>query len=513
MSLPVYPQSAGAIRSDEVFTSLVCLDTLRPTHPSPHFTSGSQSLTQHLVVPPHLGFYTTQICVSPSSPQRANMPQTADPIAQGEDVNNWLRGMTDCLTPKTFELGADIDKLEVKVQDQLRAPNEREQETTGQVKKLQATLATAQRDQQQANAAQKDLVNRLQYATLKAKKGDTSLSPPLLSRTDSHVQELASNERSEGPQPKTSPAFATEFYFVSKITDPIQADLRAAHGMTIKDHNKLSNNISKFNLNSKESHNIQAHLQDIDFHLEMRSQVTDRDRSSPQVQNFLDGQPKTKQGRQETPQAYYNRLRQAYFGAHNKPDLEEDVNFKSLFIKNLHPGVSRHLGIMACPRSMTIQQLHDLTQKAYNKQKMASKKGNKTAALLNSVTKDSSLALDDTQWHHDTRVLHQEHRERDPYVHDSYQPSRCKKPWGKPHFSEIPIERIYWKPNWMCKASRPAHPRTTCLGKQRQNPHQHYSDKHGTESSQEQACSPSQDMKQVMKELKEFLENQLNTND
>ncbi|RXN09927.1 coiled-coil domain-containing protein 102B-like [Labeo rohita] len=205
--------------SDEVFTSLVCLDTLRPTHPSPHFTSGSQSLTQHLVVPPHIGFYTPQICVSPSSPQRANMPQTADPIAQGEDVNTWLRGMTESLTPKTCELllfliiililrrllthdssqnnnheelvkitsslsyaftaqlhlsdkhithlqeeltraQSRIDKLEVKVQDQLKAPNEREQETMEQVKKLQAALGAAQCDQQQANAAQKDLNGR-----------------------------------------------------------------------------------------------------------------------------------------------------------------------------------------------------------------------------------------------------------------------------------------------------------------------------------------------------------------
>ncbi|KAI2642459.1 Nucleoprotein TPR [Labeo rohita] len=659
----------AATRSDEVFTSLVCLDTLRPTHPSPHFTSGSQSLTQHLVVPPHIGFYTPQICVSPSSPQRANMPQTADPIAQGEDVNTWLRGMTESLTPKTCELllfliiililrrllthdssqnnnheelvkitsslsyaftaqlhlsdkhithlqeeltraQSRIDKLEVKVQDQLKAPNEREQETMEQVKKLQAALGAAQCDQQQANAAQKDLVNRLQYAeqllekarkNIRDKNAEISAledhlerygteidnltqhlddandelcmvrkelkqayelkqeprrekhpsASQLLSRTDSHVQELASNERSEGPQPKTSPAFATELFPVTERTDPIQADLQAAHGMTIKDLSKLSNNISKFNPNSKESHDIQAHLQDIDFHLEMRPHVTDRDRlyllratSSPEVRNFLDRQPshtksnyqllrevlikeftdpeseyglltalETKQGRQETPQAYYNRLRQAYFGAHSKPDLEEDVNFKSLFLRNLHPGVSRHLGVMACPHSMTIQQLRDLTQKAYNKQKMASKKGNKTSTLLNSVTKDSSLALDDTQWHHNTRVLHQEHRERDPYFHDSYQPSRCEKPWDKPRFSEIPKERINWKPNWMYKANQTARPRTTGVGKQRQNPPQHHSNIHGAKYPQEQHSLLSEDMEQVMKELKEFLENQLDTND
>ncbi len=126
------------------------------------------------------------------------MQQTADPFAQGEDVNTWLRGTTDSLTPKTFELllfviiililrrfltqdssqnndheelvkitsslsyafttqlklndkhvtylqedltraQRRIDKLEVKVQDQLKAPNEREQETTEQVKELQGS--------------------------------------------------------------------------------------------------------------------------------------------------------------------------------------------------------------------------------------------------------------------------------------------------------------------------------------------------------------------------------------
>ncbi|KAL0148745.1 hypothetical protein M9458_055923, partial [Cirrhinus mrigala] len=515
-----------------------------------------------------------------------NMPQTADPIAQGKDVNTWLRGMTESLTPKTCELllfliiililkrllthdssqnnnheelvkitsslsyaftaqlhlsdkhithlqeeltraQRRIDKLEVKVQDQFKAPSEREQETTEQVKKLLAALAAAQRDQQQANAAQKDLVNRLQYAEQlleKAKKDikdkNAAISAledhlerysteidnltqhlddannelcmvrkelkhvsklkqeprrekhpsasPLLSKTEFHVQELESNERSEGPQLKTSPAFVTELFPVTERRDPTQADFQAAHGMSIKDLNKLSNNISKFNPNSKEGHDIQAHLQDVDFHLEMRPHVTDRDRyllRATSSSEFTD--PESEYGlltALEIKQAYYNRLRQAYFGAHNKPDIEEDVNFKSLFLRNLHPGVSRHLGVMA------IQQLCDLTQKAYNKQKMASKKGNKTSTLLNSVTKDSSFALEDTQWHHDTRVLHQEHRERDPHFHNSYQPSRCEKPWDKPRFSEIPKEKINRKPNWTCKANRPACP--TRVGKQRQNPPQ-----------------------------------------
>ena len=596
------------------------------------------------------------------------MPQTADPITHGEDVNTWLRGMTDSLTPKTFELllfliiililrrfltqdssqnnnheelvkitstlsyafttqlklsdkhithlqeeltraQRRIDKLEVKVQDQLKAPNEREQETTEQVKKLQAALAAAQLDQQHATAAQRDLVNRLQYAeqllektkndirdknseisalkdhleryrtetdNLTQQLDDTNdelymvrkelqyaykqkqeprkekhlLASSLLSRAESHVQELAYDERSEGPQPKTSPAFATQPFPANESKPPVQ-DLRAAHGMTIKDLNKLSENISRFNPNSTEGHDIQAYLQDIEFHLEMRPHVTDRDRlyilratSSPEVRNFLDRQPsqtksnyqrlrevlikeftdpesehglltalETKQGRQETPQAYYNRLRQAYFGAHNKPDLEEDVNFKSLFLKNLHPGVSHHLGVMACPHSMTIQQLRDLTQKAYNKQKMASKKGNKTSTLLNSVNKDSSLALDDTQWHHNTRVFHQEHRERDTHVHNRFQPNRWKNPWDQPRFSRNQKDKNNWKPNQTSKGNHLTHPRASHVGKRQRNPPQHHSDMHSAEYSQEHESLPSEDMEQVMRQLKEFLQDQFHTYD
>ncbi len=201
-----------------------------------------------------------------------------------------------------------IDKLEVKVQDQLKAPNESEQETTEQVKELQAPLTAAQLDQQHAKAAQKDLENRLQYANQLLEKAKHDISnknaeisalkdhleryrikmdnltqqldntndqlymvrrglkhayeqkqepkrekqhsaSPLLSRAESHVQELIYSERSEGPQPKTSPAFATELFPVNERKPPIQADLGAAPGMTIKDLDKLSKNVSKFNPN------------------------------------------------------------------------------------------------------------------------------------------------------------------------------------------------------------------------------------------------------------------------
>ncbi len=64
----------------------------------------------------------------------------------------------------------------MKVQDQLKAPNESEQETTEQVKELQAALTAAQLDQQHAKAAQKDLVNRLQYANQLLEKAKHNIS-------------------------------------------------------------------------------------------------------------------------------------------------------------------------------------------------------------------------------------------------------------------------------------------------------------------------------------------------
>ncbi len=189
------------------------------------------------------------------------------------------------------------------------------------------------------------------------------------------------------------------------------------------------------------------------------------------------------------------------------------MNFKILFLGNLHPGVGHHLGVMVCPRSMTIQQLRDLTQKAYNKQKMASKKGNKTSTLLNSVNKDSSLALDDTQMHHNFRVLHQEHRERDPHVHESYQPNFWKNPWDQPRFSRNAKDSNNWKPNQTSKGNRLTHPRASRRVKRQRNPPQHYSDMHSAEYDPEPYSLPSEDMEQVMSQLNEFLQDKLNTDD
>ncbi len=73
--------------------------------------------------------------------------------------------------------------------------------------------------------------------------------------------------------------------------------------------------------------------------------------------------------------------------------MEDELNFRTLFLRNLHHGISHHLGVLAYPRTMNTQQLRDLVQKAYGKQNMASEKSAKTPAVLDFNTQHHELAL------------------------------------------------------------------------------------------------------------------------
>ncbi|KAI2642433.1 ABC transporter D family member 1 [Labeo rohita] len=186
-------------------------------------------------------------------------------------------------------------------------------------------------------------------------------------------------------------------------TELIQTNPEVTHEVTLKELIRMARNIPAFTPELAGDHDIHAYMRVIDFFLQSWKCVNLQDRryllwitSSPEVQRFLARQPghiqsdyqqlrqaiikefsdpesehgltaalATKQRRYETSHVYYHRLRRAYFGARNEPGMEEDTSFKSLFLRNLHPIVIHHLGILACPHSMSIQQLRDLTHKAF----------------------------------------------------------------------------------------------------------------------------------------------------
>ncbi len=297
---------------------------------------------------------------------------------------------------------------------------------------------------------------------------------PLPSRTKSPVPGLTREHKTEGVVLKQSPVPSEELYITTEPEESAAASRRSSHSLDLKDLDKLARNVGKFNPSVPNSQTVQAYLQDIDFHLEMRPNVTDKDKlyllrttSSPEVRSFLDRQPvntktdyqrlrkalikefadpesdqglvaalETRQGRHDTPQAYYSRLRQAYFGTRNDSDMEDELNFKTLFLRNLHPGISHHLGVLACPRTMNTQQLRDLVQKAYYKQKMASEKSAKTPAVLDFNTQHHELALEGTQRQDSAKPPHREwnalpsNRERDS--HADTRPEQRYDRWDEP---------------------------------------------------------------------------------
>ncbi len=98
------------------------------------------------------------------------------------------------------------------------------------------------------------------------------------------------------------------------------------HGLDLKDLDKLARNIGKFNPSLPNSQNVHAYLQDIDFHLEMRPNVTDKDKlyllrttSSPEVRSFLDRQP-------VNTKTYYQRLQKALIKEFADPEFRSRLS-------------------------------------------------------------------------------------------------------------------------------------------------------------------------------------------
>ncbi len=121
---------------------------------------------------------------------------------------------------------------------------------------------------------------------------------PLPSRTKSPVPGLTREHKTDGVVLKQSPAPSEELYITTEPEESAAASRRSSHGLDLKDLDKLARNVGKFSPSVPNSQKVQAYLQDIDFHLEMRPNVTDKDKldllrttSSTEVRSFLDRQP------------------------------------------------------------------------------------------------------------------------------------------------------------------------------------------------------------------------------
>uniref|UniRef100_A0AAV2J8P1 Uncharacterized protein n=1 Tax=Knipowitschia caucasica TaxID=637954 RepID=A0AAV2J8P1_KNICA len=149
-------------------------------------------------------------------------------------------------------------------------------------------------------------------------------------------------------------------------------------GPTNRDFDLIARHINRFEPQPGNLADPQSYLRDIDFYSKRLLNASLEDKvflikltSNREVNNFIDRQsPATRrnydnlcqalldeysdfgtsgtltaaltvrQACNEPSDAYYHRLRQAYFGNQNYQNMEEDKHFKALFIQNLHPSLS-----------------------------------------------------------------------------------------------------------------------------------------------------------------------------
>ncbi|KAK9980986.1 hypothetical protein ABG768_000560 [Culter alburnus] len=355
--------------------------------------------------------------------------------------------------------------------------------------------------------------------------GDShAMQLPLAPGPKSPSQESLVREGGESPLPKTFSIH--EPWSGAKGWEPPQKSRDTSYGMAPKELDKLAKNIPTFTPNPAGGVDVHAYLQDIDFLLQNVANVSAWDKlyllritSSRDVRSFLDRQPEAvksdyqllrqalikefsdpesdqgllaamdlKQGRLETPQAYYNRIRKAYFGAHNEPGMEEDFNFKTLFLRNLHPAVSHHLGVLACPRSMSIQQLRDLAHKAYSKQRAISEKTVKNPTIYPVSDHCPELALEGAHTQHSDRPL----TTRAPIPSTR----RSERFWDKPHPSSNQRGGATWETSRRPRNGRPSSARASSPNRQRQN----------SEPSQEPSNAVMSESAEILKVLKELIQ-------
>lgn len=364
-------------------------------------------------------------------------------------------------------------------------------------------------------------------------------------------QEPRAEKGGVSPWLKTSPASFQEYLSATEGGEPFQRTHATKPCTAPRELDKLARNIPTFNPDPAGGHDVHAYLQDIDFHLQTVANVTALDKlyllritSRRDVHRILDRQPETvkvdyqqlrktlilefsdpdsdhgllnamdlKQGRLENPQTFYSQLRKAYFGARNEPGMQQDVNFKTLFLRNLHASWSFHLGVSACPCSMSTQESWDLAHKAYTKQKTISEKTVKNPTIYSVSEHCSELTLEGAPQHHSHRPFYRESR---PFqasrgqrgrggARPRQQNDRSGGSWDRPRPSHNQKGEGTWEASRRLRNSRPTASRTPSPGSREGEHSQRDAWKLKAEPTSNKESAATSEAAELLNVLKEFL--------
>ncbi len=170
---------------------------------------------------------------------------------------------------------------------------------------------------------------------------------------------------------------------------------------------------------------------------------------------------------------------------------------------------------------MNTQQLRDLVQKAYYKQKMASEKSTKTPAVLDFNTQHHELALEGTQRQDSAKPPHRKWNappsNRERYSHADTRPKQRYDRWDGPRGRQRSPGRHWDKSgdrSWNqpssygnSKGKRQTHPGAVSPRNRRKKSPRFQADRVQTESTQEQETPPHFDSQKLMEMMvKEFFQ-------
>ncbi|KAK2827460.1 hypothetical protein Q7C36_018386 [Tachysurus vachellii] len=450
------------------------------------------------------------------------MSRPSSPEAHWDQLETWLNAMTGTLLPETavdlqhlsreqldHNLSAvmshnpaqdyshkELAKIRELLTYNLIAQTKTEEKKNSRLQQESLSFQIQAEEARRNLAQAHDQLDRIQAET-QSQREQTHLKEEL----DTTRRELKHAYRLQRDPEKEMPN--VEFPLTSGLIPPKQES--TFQELFNFSRNPAFQNIPTFMPDPAGGNDIHAYLQDIDFHLQTVANVTTRDQlyllritSSREVRSFLDRQPdKIKEDYQQLQEALIKEFSdpESDKDSRNEPGMEEDFNFKTLFLRNLHPAVSHHLGVLACAREMSIQQLRDLAQRAYTKQRNVPEKNVKGAAIYSVSEQCSELALEGTQQRYHDKPVQQVSRHfpinREPQGHGGtrpkYQAGYPGRSWDRPRPPRNLKDGATWEgPNWP-KGNWHSPTQTSGFDWKQQKPSQHAPNKlkHGPPITQD----------------------------
>uniref|UniRef100_A0AAV2KYM3 Uncharacterized protein n=1 Tax=Knipowitschia caucasica TaxID=637954 RepID=A0AAV2KYM3_KNICA len=244
-------------------------------------------------------------------------------------------------------------------------------------------------------------------------------------------------------------------------------------GPSDRDFDRIARHITRFDPRPGMPTNTRSYLRVVDFHADRIPHASQDDKiylirltSNGEVNDFIERQPRAikhdynelckailaeysdygasgtltaamavKQAHNELAECYYHRLRQAFFGNRNYEGMEEDTNFRALYLQNLHPNLSQLLGVYACPLTQDIRQLKTLVARAQGKHLLKTQAKPQTQPTVYSVENHMELEGAPTARKHKWGTNHGPQRNNQTHVDpkNKSQTDRTDRAPQRPH--------------------------------------------------------------------------------